>query len=466
MSSSLAKRYIGTKEFYRRILAIAIPIMVQNFITNFVNMLDNIMVGQMGTAQMSGVSITNQIISVLTLCIFGAVSGIGLFTAQFAGSKDHEGIKYTMRVKVIVAMTLVFAAICIFVSFGNNLIGKFLEGDGTAEEIAEYLSYGRAYMLMMLPGLIPFGLSQAYNGTLREQGKTIIPMMSGLAAVFINLGLNWVLIFGHLGAPAMGVRGAALATTISRYCEFSIVAIYTHTHTKDLPFAKGLYKSLYVPKALLINIAKKATPLLCNESLFSLGTTIVNQSYSVRGLEVMAAISMANTIAQLLRVTSVAIGNAVGITMGQMLGAEEPRDKIITANRQATALGIAISVCVGVIMASISKAFPNFYNTTDSVKALATTFILIQAVMQPILTYANCAYYTLRSGGKTVITMLFDCCYIWTIMVPLAYFLSRYTDISIRWLYFICQGSQIVKASVGAVLVKKGVWIQNIIKNS
>jgi putative MATE family efflux protein len=363
-------------------------------------------------------------------------------------------------------MTLVVAAICIFVSFGNNLIGKFLEGDGTAEEIAEYLSYGRAYMLMMLPGLIPFGLSQAYNGTLREQGKTIIPMMSGLAAVFINLGLNWVLIFGHLGAPAMGVRGAALATTISRYCEFSIVAIYTHTHTKDLPFAKGLYKSLYVPKALLINIAKKATPLLCNESLFSLGTTIVNQSYSVRGLEVMAAISMANTIAQLLRVTSVAIGNAVGITMGQMLGAEEPRDKIITANRQATALGIAISVCVGVIMASISKAFPNFYNTTDSVKALATTFILIQAVMQPILTYANCAYYTLRSGGKTVITMLFDCCYIWTIMVPLAYFLSRYTDISIRWLYFICQGSQIVKASVGAVLVKKGVWIQNIIKNS
>lgn len=464
MTASLGSKFIGTKSFYKLVLGIAVPIMIQNFITNFVNMLDNIMVGQMGTAQMSAVSISNQLFSVMNLCIFGAVSGIGLFTAQFAGSKNAEGIRYTVRVKVMVALSIVTAAILIFLGFGKNLIGKFLEGEGAAEDAAEFLKHGWVYLTYMLPGLIPFGLSQAYSSSLREQGKTVIPMMSGLAAVFVNLGLNYTLIFGHFGAPALGIKGAAIATVISRYCEFAIVAVYTHTHTRELPFAKGLYSSLYVPKELLVNIAKKATPLLCNEGLFSLGNTIVSQSYSVRGLEVMAAISVANTIAMLLRVTAVAIGNSVGIIMGQMLGAEKPREEIVDSNRKAITMAIMLSFVISIIMAIIAPYFPKFYNTTDDVRALATSFILVQAIIQPVLTYANCAYYTLRSGGKTVITMLFDCCYIWTVMVPLAVCLSRFTDIPIRWLYSICQGSQIVKATVGFILVKKGVWIQNIIK--
>lgn len=203
----MLKKYIGDRKFYATAMAVAVPIMIQNAITNFVGMLDNIMVGQVGTAQMSGVAIVNQLLFVFNLCIFGAVSGAGIFTAQFAGSRDHEGVRHTFRFKILVCVLLTVLGTALFLVAGEPLVRLYLKGEGKAQDADLFLGYGMDYLKVMLFGLLPFALANAYSGTLRETGQTLVPMAAGIGAVLVNLVLNYVLIFGHFGAPAMGSPG-------------------------------------------------------------------------------------------------------------------------------------------------------------------------------------------------------------------------------------------------------------------
>jgi putative MATE family efflux protein len=247
----MIRKFIGDKAFYRRVLAVALPIIVQNGITNFVSLLDNIMIGQVGTLQMSGVAIVNQLMFVFNLCIFGAVSGAGIFTAQYFGSENHEGVRHTFRFKLLVGVLLTILGISVFLAAGNPLIELYLQGDGDPLHALQTLAYGHEYLLVMLWGLPAFALSTAYSSTLREGNQTMVPMVAGICAVFVNLCLNYVLIFGHLGFPKMGIQGAALATVIARYAELAIVAGWTHINKQKNPFIQGAYRSMHIPGHLL-----------------------------------------------------------------------------------------------------------------------------------------------------------------------------------------------------------------------
>ena len=229
------RRYFGDRAFYRRVLAVALPIIIQNGIGNFVSLLDNIMIGQVGTVQMNGVSIVNQLLFVFNLCIFGATSGAGIFTAQFHGSGDQAGVRYTFRFKILVGLLISAVGLSVFALFGRPLIRLYLQGEGAPEDIAATLEYGWHYLLIMLWGLPAFAISNAYAGTLRETGQTVVPMVASTTAVFVNLFFNWVLIFGNLGAPQLGVNGAAIATVISRYVELAIVAFWAHGNPGATP---------------------------------------------------------------------------------------------------------------------------------------------------------------------------------------------------------------------------------------
>ena len=270
--------------FYKRLLMVALPIIIQNGITNFVSLLDNVMVGQVGTVQMSGVAIVNQLLFVFNLCIFGATSGAGIFTAQFHGSGSPEGVRDTFRFKIIVALLLSAAGLGIFLAGSDVLIGLYLEGDPGSAAALETLYYGRKYLFAALFGLVPFALANAYSSTLRETGQTSVPMTAGIVAVFVNLVLNYVLIFGHFGAPQLGVVGAALATVISRFVELTIMVVWTHTHGHICPFIQGAFRSLRIPAALTKQIIVKGMPLLVNEFFWSTGMAFLSQCYSTRGV--------------------------------------------------------------------------------------------------------------------------------------------------------------------------------------
>ena len=460
MLKNIRKKLVGDRAFYAMVLGIAIPIMIQNGITNFVNLLDNIMVGRLGTEQMSGVSIVNQLIFVYNLCIFGGVSGAGIFTSQFFGQKDHEGIRYTFRFKLWTVLILTVGAILLFLAFDESLIGLYLNGSSDGGDLLATLRYGKTYLRIMLIGLPAFMVLQTYASTLRECGETVVPMKAGMIAVVVNLVFNYLLIYGKFGFPELGVAGAAIATSISRYVEALVVVIWTHKHAKEHPFVKGVYRTLTLPVSLAKKIFVKGMPLLLNEALWSAGMATLAQCYSIRGLNVVAALNISNTVNNLFNVALIALGNAIAIIVGQLLGAgkmEEAKDT------DAKMIAFAIAFCTGIafIMLVLSPVFPMLYNTSDQVRQQATYILMAQAIFMPQAAFLNASYFTLRAGGKTGITFLFDCVFIWLVSIPVVFVLSRYTDLPAHYVYAFGQIADWGKCILGFVLVKRGVWINN-----
>lgn len=456
------KRLIGDKQFYKMALAVAIPIMLQNGITNFVSLLDNLMVGQVGTEQMSGVAIVNQLIFVYNICIFGAISGPGIFGAQFFGQKNHEGVRDTFRLKLIIAAMITVIATLLFACNGDALISLFLHDGGRGTDIAATLVYGRQYLFVMMFGLIPFAVVQSYSSTLRETGETMLPMKAGIIAVFVNLVFNYILIFGKLGAPALGVEGAAIATVLSRFAECFIVVIWTHVHHAKNLFIKEVYRHFRVPSYLVGKVLVKGSPLMINEALWSAGMAGLTQCYSVRGLEVVAGLNISSTIANVFNIVFIAMGSAISIIVGQLLGAnkmEEARD----TDRKLIFFSVAVTIVIGAVLIILAPLFPAMYKTTDHIRLLATWFIRVEAFCMPLEAFMHASYFTLRSGGKTVVTFFFDSVYLWCVSIPLAFFLTRFTGLEIVIIYFFCKLADIVKCIIGFVLLKKGVWLQNIV---
>ena len=460
----MLQHYIGDRTFYRNVFTIAIPIIIQNGITNFVSLLDNIMVGQVGTIPMSGVSIVNGLLFVFNLCIFGASSGAGIFTAQYYGSQNHAGIRYTFRFKIISCLLLAVLGNLIFTAGDRLLIGLYLTGDGDVAAAAGAMAYGRRYLKIMLWGSIPFALTNTYSSTLRETGETFVPMIAGIAAVFVNLILNYILIFGHLGAPQMGVDGAALATVISRFVELAIVGFWTHHNMEKNPFIRGAYRSAYLPGPLLKDIILKGMPLLVNEFLWASGMAVLNQCYSTCGLDVVPATNISSTLYNVGSVVFLAMGSAVGIIMGQMLGAGCSKEEILDNNRKLLFTATVTGGAFGFLMAAAAVPFPKIYNTTESVQQLAAMLILLNSIALPFNSYTNATYFTLRSGGQTMVTFLFDSCFVWGFCVPLAYVLTRFAGISIIPLFAVCQATDLIKCVLGCIMIRQGKWIQNLTK--
>ncbi len=454
----MIKKLFGDRAFYRRVLIITIPIMIQNGITNFVSMLDNVMVGRIGTVEMTGVAVANQLIFVFNLCIFGAISGAGIFGAQFYGSGDHKGVRDTFRFKVLICLALTLGGIALFFFGGDMLIDLYLKGDGSASDAAASLGFGKGYLNIMLLGLIPYALAQCYSGTLRECGQTLLPMYAGVTAVIVNLSLNYVLIF----VVGLGVNGAAVATVISRFVELAIVAGWTHANAAKNPFIVGAFRSMRIPLPLVKSIAVKGMPLMINESLWASGMATLNACYSMRGLDVVAANNICQTFFNVFSVAFLSVGVAVGIILGQMLGAGDNDGAMLAARRLIT-FSVIISLGVGAVYAACASFIPLIYNTTDSVRTLASQLMVVSACAMPIDAFANAAYFTLRSGGKTFITFLFDSCFVWGVSVVSAFLLVSYTSLPVVAVFAVCQGLGVLKCALGHIFVKKGIWVRNIV---
>ena len=459
------KKYIGDKKFYRAVLAVSVPMMIQNGITNFVNLLDNIMVGSLSMEAMSGVSIVNQFIFVFNLMIFGAISAAGIFTAQYHGIGNREGERNTFRFKMIINVIATLIGILVFVLLDEALISTFLH-EGSAEgDLALTLSYGKEYLWVMLIGLLPYSVSQAYASTLRETGETFMPMIASVVAVATNFILNLVLIFGLLGFPALGVTGAAIATVTSRFAELAVLLLWGHTHTEKCGFLIGAYRSMYIPRALVAQITVKGLPLMFNELFWSLSVTMRNQCYSVHGLDVVAAQNISSTIFNVFNVVYMALGVSVSIIVGNLLGAgklEEAKD----ADRKLLVFSTSCGVLIGILMASFSPLFPQLYDATDAARVLATYMIVVSAMTMPFCSYANAAYFTLRSGGKVSVTLLFDSVFMWVVVIPIAFGLSLAKDVvDIRAMFAICSATEIIKALFGFVLLSRGSWVRQLVSD-
>lgn len=460
---TLRECLLGDRAFYRHVLMVVLPIIVQNTLTNVVSLLDNVMVGQVGTLPMSGVAVVGQLLFVYNLAIWGSTSGAGIFGAQFYGRGDMEGVRHTFRFKLLVSTAITAAAIVLFLAAGTPLIEAYISADTSPADAAATLGYAQGYLRIMLVGLIPFGLTQCYAGTLRESGQTVLPMKASMLAMVVNFVFNALLIFGLGPFPRLGVAGAAIATVLSRFVELGIVVVGAHRSTDRYPFLQGVYRSFAIPRTLVKSIFIRSMPLLLNEMMWGSGQAMLLQCYSVRGIQAVAALNICNTIAQIFNEVFLSLGNATAIVVGQELGADRLTGARRTAWRMLT-LSLASCVVMGTALAVCAPFIPRIYNTEESIRLLATELIRMAALCMPLYGFSNCEYFTLRSGGKTFITFLFDSCFTWVVSVPMAYCLSRFTGLNIVVIYLFVNGMDIIKCAIGFVLVKKGVWVRNIVK--
>ncbi|NLJ80934.1 MAG: MATE family efflux transporter [Firmicutes bacterium] len=457
-------KFIGDRKFYKMALALVIPVIVQNTVTNLVNLLDNVMVGNLGTAHMSGAAIANHLVFVFNLSVFGILSGAGIYGAQFAGAKDWVSFRETLRLRLLVSLILTGVAAIILTKWAPPLLSLYLGGEGNPADSAAMLFYGRQYLKIMIWGLFPFALAQCYSSALRESGETVLPMRASVIAVGVNLFFNFALIFGKMGFPALGVRGAALATVLSRLVELAAVMGAAHKNYARFPFLKGLYIPFRIGKDLAKNIAIKGAPLFVNEFLWSSGMVTITQLLSTKGLAVVGALNIAATFTNLFSVFFFSIGTAVAIVTGQALGAGD----LQLAKEQVWKLlffSVGISSAVGLVLAGSSGLITLVYKTEAEVRHLAAAFLKASAVFMPFQAIANSCYFTIRSGGRTLLTMIFDSIYIWLICIPYIYVLVACTALGIESIYPLSQLIHVLKALLGLVAVNTGIWARNLVSD-
>ena len=459
----MLKKFIGTKAFYVSVILLIVPMIVQQGITQFVNLLDNVMVGRLGTAPMSGVAIVNQIVFIFNLTIFGGLSGASIFGAQFYGKGDHKGLRDTFRFRLLFSLAVLVIGILMFLFLGESLFKLYLnEEASSAADLAATLDYANEYMLITLWGLLPFVVVQCFSSTLRDVGETVSPMIASVIAILVNLVLNYLLIFGSFGFPKMGVAGAALATVIARWLEMFYLVGRTYRNRAKFKFVQGAFRSFRIPLSLVKKIAVTGTPLLLNETLWSIGMATINMCYATRGLTAVAATNINATVWNLFSIVMAAMGNAIGILSGQLLGANEI-EKAKDTVRKLLVFSVAANLVMGGLIMASAPFIPHIYTTEEVVRHTATRLLLISGAFLPLSAYVQGTYFTIRSGGKTFITFLFDCVFTWVVCLPIAYLLCNFTGLSVIWVFFFVQLAEVIKAVIGAVMLRSGIWAKNVV---
>ena len=463
--SEIKYKWFGNAAFYRRMLKVALPLVISQMITSFVNMLDNIMVGRTGTLQMSGVSIANQINMVLVLALFGAVSAAAIFGAQYAGKEDWDGERICFRYRLIVAGIVSVITIAVCFIFGRQLIMLFLDSEtNNASDINETLQYGLNYLKIIAVGMIPFSISTAISSVISETGETRLPMISSVAAVFVNLVFNYLLIFGKFGFPEMGCVGAAVATNISRIVQLCLNLWFAYRKADQMPFFRHVLSDFRIPLDLAKTITIKGLPLMVNEVLWSIGIAAVAQCYSTRGIDAVAAYNIQNTITNLFFVFNIAMGDCISIMVGQELGAGNQENAVLT-NTRLIVFTTVLSCGLGAALAVTAHVYPEFYNTSIEIKNTAASLLKVAGWTLWISAIYNAAYFTLRTGGKTIITFLFDSVGTIFVSFPAAFVLAHFTNIGIVGMFFVIRVIDLYKVILGLYLVYKRVWVNDLVSD-
>lgn len=457
------KKFIADKKFYKTLLAIVIPIILQQFITQFVSLVDNLMIGNVGNSEMTGVSLANQLLFVFNLAIFGSLSGASLFASQYYGAENKQGYQQTFKFKWLIGCLIVIIATLIFIFFDDQLLSFFINSkEGEYSDPSVVLNSGKSYLLIMLIGNVPFLIKEIYATSLREMKQTFIPMLCGIIAIGVNLLFNGLLIFGLLGFPKLGVLGAAIATVISRFVEMGIVLIYTHVKIKKFYFLNGAYKGNRLSLFSIKKFLPKTLLLITNETLWAGGLTLMLSCYAYRGLDIVSSFNIANTISNVFITIGTSLGNASAIIIGAMLGAKETE---VAKQSSYRIMGFAfvISIIFSIIQIICSFIIPNIYDSSEEIKIMARNLIIISALLLPFNSVNSVCYFTLRAGGRMLITILFDSVFVIMVRVPIAFVLSHFTGLSIYWVFFFATAIDLIKIFVGYYLINKGIWIRYIV---
>ncbi|MCH4889490.1 MATE family efflux transporter [Acidaminobacter sp. JC074] len=442
------------KKFLRRLLVLSVPIIIQQFIQAALNMVDTVMIGRLGSDEIAAVGIANQVFFFVMLIIFGINSGVSVFIAQFYGRNDHKNIKKTMGVSLVSGLIVGILFCIVAVSIPRQLMSLFIDD-------AHVIELGVSYLRIVAYSYIFMAISMSFSVASRGIGKTVIPMLVTAIALSVNTTLNYGLIFGNFGLPALGIEGAAIATLIARIVEFVIMLSIIYgsksllaASIKDLlSFDLGFFKKIFI----------KAGPVLVNEIFWSLGTIVYMWSIGQIGAEAVASYQITLSAYRFYEVAFVGFGSAASVMIGNSIGAGDESLAVYYGKRISKG-GLVFSLFTSLIMFMLAPLILKFFNVSDAVMADSLKLFHLYCVYGVFRVYNLMKIVGMfRGGGDTRFAMLAEMGSVWLVGVPMALIGSRVLHLSVVYVVWMILTEEVVKATLCAIRFRSGKWVHNVI---
>lgn len=447
--------------FFSTIITIALPITLQNLLQTFVNMLDTIMVGRLGSTEIAAVGLGNQIFFLLNMFLFGISSGGSIFVAQFWGKRDIANIKRTTGITL--SLSLVASAV-FFV--GAFFFPRALIGFYSNDEIV--IALGAKYLRAVSFSYPLLAATFAFQVAFRSTEHVRLPMVSTAASFVTNIVSNLIFIFGftaHIGSltisvPALGVVGAAIATVISRATEFVITVGYAYTHNFE---AAGKISELFsFDKKFLLRFVRIALPVIINEMLWSIGITMHNSIFAHTSTDAITSFNITGTVSQLTWTVFMGLGNGAQIIIGKKIGAREETSARQYANRFAWFIPL-LAAGTGLLLIPLAWMLPHLFNVSETILRQSTYMLRVLMCYYPLNAFNMFFVVCIcRSGGDTVYGAVNDLIWMWTIAIPLAAVAAFVWHLEPFVIYACLLSENILKAITGLIRLRSGKWLRNV----
>lgn len=446
------KKFIGDKTFYITVLTVAIPLMLQQLIISSVNLIDNLMVGQLGDYAIGAVGTVNRVYIIIFYGINGLVAACSIYIAQYFGAKNKGKMQESFLISLLISFLLVVCFTIVAFVYPKEIVMYFTKDE-------QILTYGAQYLKIVIFSFLPNVFSLCIASAIRSIGKTKAPLIISIIAVIANTILNYILIFGHFGFPSLGVKGAALATVIARFLELIMYVVVVNQ--EEFP---RVFHFVKITKVLLSKILFKAIPLFLNEIIWTFGIATLFKFYSTRGSWATSGYAIALTIADIFFILFSGMAIATTVLVSQKLGANDLKQAKENAYK-LVGFGIFLAIIFGVGMFASSYGLPYIYNVSDKTMEVAVSIVRIMGCFYWIYMATAQFYFILRAGGDMKSALLMDSGFMWLINIPLIYIIAYYTNINIILMYVISQLTDVIKLIYSYYLVKKEKWLVNLTVN-
>jgi putative MATE family efflux protein len=449
--------FLRDRSFLRELLVIAIPISFQQLINASLNMIDVIMVGQLGETSIAALGLSNQVFFVLILILFGATSGMAIFTAQFWGKQEIEPIRKVLGMSLVVAIFFGIIFTLVAVLIPETALGFYTKD-------AEVISLGSSYLRIVGLTYIPVSIATAYIAVLRSIHLIRLTVIATVSALIFKTILGYGLIFGIAGLPALGVRGAAIGTAAGRTLE--LVLLLTLIYARKTPLAANPLTFFSFDISFFGRVLKTAMPAVANELFWSLGITTYNAIYAHIGTDSIAAINVNATIEELGFVVFIGLGNACAVLVGNRIGAGK-KEEAYEIVRRVVIMGMAFAWSVGLIIFLLRDAVVRLYDLSPSGVNNVRWLLTVMACCLWIRMFNFSVFIgALRASGDTRFALLMEICSIWLIGVPAAYVGAFVLHLPVYFVYLMVMLEEIAKAFVSGWRFRSRKWIHDLVNIS
>lgn len=439
--------------FLKSVVSIALPVALQSMLQSSFSMIDQFMVGQLGSDGVAAIEVASRP-AFIYVTVIGALASIaGIMVAQYMGQKDYKAVDRSLSVGLVGAGALaaVFMAICLF--FTRQVVGIYTED-------AAIIDIGAGYMSMITWTYLPLGISSVLAVMIRCMDLSTYPLYASFASAVVNTGLNYLLIFGRFGFPRMGVTGAAIASVVSQVVNLLLILVFFRMANRKA--GKKFRFSLDLGKAGYTQYAAMLLPILINEFLWSLGQNVNTYLYGHLGTWPLAAMALTGPVQGMLFGALSGISQAAGILIGKRLG-ERAYDTAYQESKRLMLYGLVGSLALSGLLVVLCRPYVNIYNVEPEVREIAQWLLIALAVLAPVkVQNMVLGGGIIRSGGRTKYIMMIDTIGTWLVGVPLGFLTTFVFRMNIVWVYFILSQEELVRYIITVFMFRSRRWMETI----